>query len=60
MPGENTMTKLMASDDQLNSRLLAMAPVISRPSTLTVMVSPNLRPKASNTSRSSEISGGPR
>ncbi len=59
MPGENTMTKLIERLDQSISRRFSIVPVISRPSTLTVMVSPIFKLKATPVSASSEISGGP-
>ena len=49
IPGEKTMTKLMVKVAQSSRRRLAMRPVTSRPRTLTVMLSPSLRPKASAT-----------
>jgi hypothetical protein len=58
-PGENTITKLIESDDQSTARRLAIRPLTSRPSRLMVRLSPSLSSKASAVPLSSEISGSP-
>ena len=57
--GENTMTKLMPRVRQFTLRKLATCAVTSRPSTLTVTLSPILRPMSLATSSTKETSGGP-
>ena len=58
-PGENTITKLIRSERQRTSRLFAIVPVISRPSTLTLRLSPMPSPSPTAAPAESEISGGP-
>ena len=59
LAGENTITKLMPRLCQSSVRRLAMRAVRMRPSTLTVTLSPTLRPSPSATLFSNETSGGP-
>ena len=57
--GENTSTKLMPSPCQSMVRRLPIFAVMSRPSTLTTISSPTLRPSPSAIFFSIETSGGP-
>ena len=57
--GENTMTKLMPIDSHSTCRRLAMRAVMSRPSTLTVTVSPSFSPSSLASSAEKETSGSP-
>ena len=54
--GENTITKLIPRLCQSSVRRLAMRAVMRRPSTLTLTVSPSLRPSPSATLFSNETS----
>ena len=57
--GENTMTKLMASDSQSILRKEVMVASTLRPRMLTVMGSPSFNPSPLASSASNETSGGP-
>ncbi|MNT86820.1 hypothetical protein D3C72_2271570 [compost metagenome] len=57
--GENTMTKLIDSDSHSTLRRLAILAVMLRPSTLTVTVSPILRPRSPASFAAKETSGSP-
>ena len=57
--GEKTITEFIDSDCQLMVRKLAMRAVTSRPSTLTVIVSPSASPSCLPISSPNETNGGP-